>query len=67
MYFEGEPQLECIALPTALDTLIASVVRHVVELVLLEEVRRTTAVGCVQQALETHHTSVVVLTTYMKN
>ena len=43
-----QPQLERVPLPTTLDALVAGVVGHVVELVLLEEVSGATAVGLVE-------------------
>lgn len=48
---QQEVQLEGVTLPAALNTLVAGVVAHVVELVLLEEVRGVGGVALLQQTL----------------
>lgn len=47
-----EPQLVGVHLASALDALVTRVVAHVVELVLLEEIRRRRRVASVQQTLQ---------------
>lgn len=46
-----QPQLEGVHLAAALDALVAGVPRHVVELVLLEQIRGRRGVALVEQAL----------------
>lgn len=51
MHFEEHPQLEGVHLTPTLDALVARVVGHVVELVLLEEVRGARRVALLHQVL----------------
>ena len=52
-YLEHEPKLEGVDLAAALDGLVAGVIAHVIELVLLEKVGGAGRVALVQEALET--------------